>query len=252
MRILLLADNWVGWQVTKHLRSLGEHIVGLIVHPPEEQHYTSEIIESSGLIEEQIMIGEKIWTKSRLMKVERLKPDIVLVIFWAYLLPDAFFSIASKGCINFHLSYLPYNRGKKPNVWPIIDDTPAGVTMHYIDVGIDTGPIVTQKRVEVDIIDTGKTLYYKLLNEFVVLFQETWPRIKEDRIQPVNQQEVGTFHWGKEFYDLDLIDLNRKYTALEIINLLRARTFRPHPSAYFIYNGRKVYVRVDLEYGEEI
>ena len=77
-------------------------------------------------------------------------------------MPDKFFTIPPKGCINFHLSYLPYNRGKKPNVWPIIDGSPAGVTMHYIDNDIDSGSIVAQSEVKVDIVDTGKTLYNKL------------------------------------------------------------------------------------------
>ena len=48
---------------------------------------------------------------------------------------------------NLHISYLPYNRGAHPNFWSFYDNTPSGVTIHLIDNGIDTGPIVRQKYV---------------------------------------------------------------------------------------------------------
>jgi methionyl-tRNA formyltransferase len=253
MKVLLLADNWVGWKVTQYLQSIGEDIVGLFVPPPENQHYADEIIEASKLDLKKIFIGKKEWSEKQIKIVKELNPEIILVVFWTFLLPDKFFNIPPKGCINFHLSYLPYNRGKKPNVWPIIDGSPAGVTMHYIDNDIDSGSIVAQSEVKVDIVDTGKTLYNKLLIEFMILFKNTWPGIKTGKIQPKKQKlEEGTFHWGKDFKQLDIIDLEKQYKAIELINLLRARTFPPHPSAFFIKNGRKVYVRVNLDYGEEV
>ena len=253
MKILLLADNWVGWKVTKHLKSLGEDIVGLFVHPPEHQHYTNEIVEASELDSKKIFIGEKEWSEKQLTKVEELSPDLVLVVFWTFLLPNRFIDIPPNGCINFHLSYLPYNRGKKPNVWPIIDGTPGGVTMHYIDNDIDSGRIIAQSEVVVEIVDTGKTLYDKLLNEIVVLFEKKWPDIKKNKILPEKQKlEEGTFHWGKDFEQLDMIDLEKQYSGLELINLLRARTFPPHPSAFFIKDGHRVYVRIELEYERDL
>ena len=58
-------------------------------------------------------------------------------------------------------------------------------------------------------------------------------------------------HFAKEFKNLDVIDLEKEYKARDLLNLLRARTFRPNPSAYFVEKGRKVFVRVELEYEEE-
>ena len=49
--------------------------------------------------------------------------------------------------LNLHISYLPYNRGAHPTFWSFYDNTPSGVTIHLIDSGIDTGPIVKQKYV---------------------------------------------------------------------------------------------------------
>ena len=50
-----------------------------------------------------------------------------------------------KTLINLHISYLPYNRGSYPNYWSFKENTPNGVSIHHIDDGIDTGPVLVQK-----------------------------------------------------------------------------------------------------------
>jgi len=152
-----------------------------------------------------------------------------------------------------HLSYLPFNRGKNPNVWPIVDGTPAGVTLHYIDAGIDTGDIIAQVKVPVESVDTGQIVYQKIVSESVNLFKATWPKIKNGPAERIRQDNRrATFRYARNLKILDTIDQNQKYLAKDLINILRARTFPPFPSAFFIdENGKKVYVRVQLEYAEE-
>ena len=52
--------------------------------------------------------------------------------------------------INLHISYLPWNRGADPNLWSFLEDTPKGVSIHYVDPGMDTGDIIAQKEVIFD------------------------------------------------------------------------------------------------------
>ncbi len=246
-----MADNWLGLKIVQHLKLLNENIVGMAVHPAEYQNYSYEIISESGLRKDDVLIGVQNPDKVFIEKIKNLNPDIILVIYWRYLLPESIFSIPTFGCINFHMAYLPYNRGKNPNVWPIIENTPAGVTMHYIDAGIDTGKIVSRKQVNVDITDTAKTLYQKQLEAFVTLFKETWPKIKTNHVIPFSQEDDNaTFHLAKDFKKLSMIDLDKKYTAKDLINILRSKTFPPHDPAYFIYNNRKIFISVELK--EEI
>lgn len=73
------------------------------------------------------------------------------------------------GILNLHTGYLPWNRGAYPNVWPILDGSPAGVTLHRVDAGWDTGPILAQRTVTVEPWDTAGTLYDKLLAAGVML-----------------------------------------------------------------------------------
>lgn len=248
MRILLLVDNYVGLRVVETLVSRGENIVGIYLHPKEYQNYSQQIVEASKLPADKIRISSKDWSEDSLKFVHSLEPDLVLSVFWRYLLPRNFFKIPKNGCINFHLGLLPFNRGKNPNVWPIIEGTPAGVTMHYIDDNIDTGPIVCQREVVVKITDTAKDVYNNSIKAFVELFQDSWDDIKAGKINSIPQESrFGTMHFSKDFQKLGEIDLTKKYNALELINILRAKTFNDFPSAYFIHEGKKIYVRINLQ-----
>ena len=80
--------------------------------------------------------------------------------------------------INMHISYLPWNRGADPNLWSFLEDTPKGVTIHFMDEGIDTGDIIAQKELFFDCDHaTLATTYAQLQAEMISLFRETWPLI---------------------------------------------------------------------------
>jgi len=252
MRIVLFADGWVGLKIAKYLKNCNENIVCLVVHPPSLRNFGKEIIETLNLPKERIFEWGSISEDNLLEEIKNFDPEIAFTIFWAYLLPPKLFNIFRKGCINFHCSFLPYNRGKNPNVWPIIEDTPAGISLHFIDQGIDTGPIIAQQKVNLEITDTAKDLYKKLLKAFPKLFRQNWDKIKKGNVSKILQDgSKGTFHLAKDFKEMQMIDLNKKYDALELINLLRARTFKPYPPAFFKYKDKKVGIRVELEYLEE-
>jgi len=253
MKIFLFVDGWVGSQVLKHLRSNNEDIVGIAVHPPEARNNFDEIIKYSKLSADRVhTVGNKP-EKKFIDYLNKIQPDIILVVSWTYLLKKSIYEVPINGCLNFHMSYLPFNRGKKPNVWSIIEDTPAGVSIHYIDSGIDSGKILFRKKVYVEIIDTAKTLYAKQLDAIVSLFKESWPNIRNDDIKPIdNILEEGTFHLDEEFKKLEEINLNDKYYPMELINQIRAKTFKPHAGTYFIHKGQKVFVHIELTYGDKI
>jgi methionyl-tRNA formyltransferase len=253
MRILLMLDYWIGLQVAKYLKEENENIVGLVINPPHLQICPKEIIQVLNLPKEDIIEGPQLQTEQGIEKVRNLKPDIILAVGCGIIFRPELIAIPPKGCINFHGSLLPYNRGRHPNVWPFVEGTPAGITLHYINEGIDTGDIILQKIIPIESIDTAKTLYEKAHHEFIRIFKESWwKKIKNGEIKRIKQDEKkADYHYAKDFNKLDGIDLDKKYTGRELINLLRARTFPPYPSAHFIDQGKKVYARISLEYAEK-
>ena len=101
--------------------------------------------------------------------------------------------------INLHISYLPYNKGANPNFWSFFNNTPKGVTIHYIDKGIDTGDILLQKEVKFkDEEDTLSKTYNRLIEEIQNLFIENHFRILNNMIKPIPQQGKGTFYYKKD------------------------------------------------------
>lgn len=255
MRILLLANSWVGLKTCEYLKERKEDIVGLAIHEPEKQKLTQKIIRAAGVSKQHVYLAHELREKKTLTKIKKLKPDIVIASFWAYILKPEFIEIPPRGCINFHPAYLPFNRGMNPNVWPFIEGTQAGVTIHYIDPGIDTGDIIARKKVPIDSIDTAETLYNKTLIAIVDLFQDVWPGIKaggNPRIPQNSLKEGQTFHKAKDVNQLDYIDLKKRYVARQLINILRARSYNDKYYTYFEDGGKRVYIRVQLAYDNNI
>lgn len=253
MRILFLGNNRVAWQILNWLREQDEEIVGLVVHPPERRRFGDEIINSAGVHRQNIFDGSQLNNKEVLQAIRELKPEIGVSALFGYILYPEFLGLLPRGCVNIHPALLPYNRGAYPNVWSIVEGTPAGATIHYIDEGVDTGDIIAQKKISVEPIDTGKSLYHKLELAAVDLFKENWPLIRSGQAARIVQnKEQGTVHRVRDVESIDEINFDRTYTARELIDIIRARTFPPYPGAYFWHKGRKVYLRLQLLYGEEL
>jgi methionyl-tRNA formyltransferase len=253
MRILYLGNNWVGWQVLKWLKEQGEEIAGLVIHPPRKQKYAKEILRAAGLPAAKVFDGSRLAQPEVMAAIRKLAPDIGLSVLFDYILKPEFLSIFPQGVVNLHPAYLPYNRGQYPNVWSIIENTPAGVTLHYIDKGTDTGDIIARKEVAVEPVDTGETLYRKLERASVALFRETWPLVRSGKATRAPQgSEPGTCHRTKDVEAIDEIHLDETYVARDLINVLRARTFPPYPGAYFMHQGRRIYLRLQLLYEEQL
>ena len=105
------------------------------------------------------------------------------------------------GCpiFNLHISYLPYNRGAHPNFWSFYDNTPTGVTIHLIDGGVDTGPIVRQQYVNFSKSDdTFVKTYAVLVERIESLFLEFLPSFITDDWKARKQRGVGTHHYVRD------------------------------------------------------
>ena len=97
--------------------------------------------------------------------------------------------------VNLHISFLPYNRGAHPNFWAHHDGTPSGVSIHLVDSGIDTGPILAQRRVSFDPGEkTFSQTYDRLIRELEDLFVANAAEIFDDKLKPEPQTGTGSFH----------------------------------------------------------
>lgn len=105
-------------------------------------------------------------------------------------------------CFNLHISMLPWNRGASPNLWAWHDGTPHGVTLHLMDEGFDTGPIVARREVEFSGRETFASSYESLTRAGLALIHDWLPRIMRDQYIPTPQTATGTFHTKMESDEL--------------------------------------------------
>ncbi len=124
--------------------------------------------------------------------------DFLVSYGYQHILPkevlDGFFDRA----VNLHIALLPWNRGSDPNFWSIVDGTPKGVTIHYLDDGIDTGDIIAQHELAFSADDTLRTSFEKLHRAIEALFREHWSDIRAGTCSRTSQQGTGTFHRAKD------------------------------------------------------
>lgn len=120
--------------------------------------------------------------------------DFVVSYGYRHIIKQDVLSKISDKIINLHISFLPWNRGADPNFWSFVDDTPKGVTVHYMDAGIDTGDIIVQKEVFFSESETLSSSYNKLKDEIEELFRKHWPKIRIGTCGRIEQSGNGTFH----------------------------------------------------------
>ena len=105
-----------------------------------------------------------------------------------------------KKIINLHPSFLPWGRGYYPNYWSIKKSFPHGVTIHFIDEGIDSGDIIVQTRCGYKEEDTLKDTYERLRKLMIGLFKSCWEEIKQNKMESLPQDlKSGNIFFKKDF-----------------------------------------------------
>lgn len=247
MNIGLFAADRVGNEIAKFFGENKEPLTCLVLDSADRKGLNSEIIKNSKIRPDRIFYSDFLYDRNTLAALKGLSLDLILLVWWPYILKKELIRIPKFGCLNFHPSYLPYNRGKHYNFWTIVEDTPFGVTLHWVDEGIDTGDIAFQSKMKKTWLDTGETLYYKAQEELIRLFKERFPEIKRGNIPRIPQNfKRGSFHKSNEIEKASQIHLEEKYKARDLLNIIRARSFPPHPGAWFVENGIKYEVRIQI------
>lgn len=150
-------------------------------------------------------------------------------------------------CINIHPGYNPINRGWYPQVFAIINDLPIGATIHEMDAKLDNGPIIARVFVKKYPWDTSYSLYNRVLQAELDLFEQNYDRIFDSTYKPTVPEKEGNFFSKKNFKELCEIDLDEKVSFRESINRLRALTHGNYKNAYYTDPDSKSKVFLKLE-----
>jgi methionyl-tRNA formyltransferase len=173
-------------------------------------------------------------------EVAQLRPDLILVAGWYYMVGKDLRTVAPKGAIGLHGSLLPKYRGGAPLVWSILNgEKEAGITLFYLEDGVDAGDIIGQERFRIkddetiaDALVMLEEAGERLLEQFLPLLEKgEAPRIPQDHSEateyPQRSPADGEIDWST--------------SATEIRNFIRAQT-RPYPGAFTRIAGKKVII----------
>lgn len=157
------------------------------------------------------------------------KPDIIITCAYGSIVPKVVLDYPSYGCINVHASLLPKYRGASPIVASILNgEKETGITIMYMDEGIDTGNIIMSRSIEIEDNDNSLSLSNKLSLLGANLLIDTLPKIFEGENFDIPQDNEEATYVGMLKREDEHIDFNN--TVENIKNQVRA--FSPEPYAF--------------------
>ncbi len=235
MRIVIVGQGPFGEKVLQVLIRKGEEVVGTFSPPDKRGEGMSILAEKSripffrpGLMKEPEVYEAYV----------NLKPELAILAFVTDIIPEKFLAVPPLGTICYHPSILPRHRGASAINWALIQGDPrTGLTIFWVDQGIDTGPILLQKEVEIKPDDTTGSLYFnKLFPMGVDAMVEAVELIKKGNAPRIPQDDSKATY--EPPCDDRVASVNFEKPIKDIYNLIRGCD--PQPGAYTAYQGKRV------------
>lgn len=217
-------------------------VVGIVAQPDKPVGRAGKMSISpvkKVALEENIPLYQPVKIRKEYEEILALEPDVIVTCAYGQIIPKAILDYPKYGCINVHASLLPKHRGGAPIHHAIMEgDTKTGITIMYMDVGMDDGDIIRQKEIPILEEDTAETLFEKLSVLGADLLKETLPDILAGNVQRIKQNpEEATFSYNisKEDEKIDFMKTRR-----EVYNHIRG--LNSFPVAYTILDGKRMKV----------
>ena len=161
--------------------------------------------------------------------LEQLNPDIIVVAAFGQILPESILNLPKYGCINVHASLLPKYRGAGPIQWAVINgEKESGITIMYMEKGLDTGGMLKKVVVPLEEKETGESLHDKLSVAGNKILLEAMKEIEEGTIRPEKQEDALSTY--APMLDKAMGEIDWKKDAVTLERLIRG--LYPWPSAY--------------------
>ena len=162
-------------------------------------------------------------------KFKELKPDLVVVVAYGLILPEKYLNIPQFGCINGHASLLPRWRGAAPIQRSIeAGDKKTGSCIMVMEKGMDTGPVILSKAIEINLDDNAQIIHDKLSNITAELLIDAIKGYTSGNLNPIPQENIGIKYANK--IDKTEAKIDWEQDSTDIHNKIRA--FDPFPGAY--------------------
>ena len=171
-----------------------------------------------------------------LQMLKEVEADVMVVAAYGLILPQDVLDTPKHGCLNIHASLLPRWRGAAPIQRAIeAGDAETGVCIMQMDIGLDTGDVVSEHRYAIQPTDTANEVHDALMNLGAAAIVADLQQLKtEGRLKSVKQPEEGVTYAQKLSKEEARIDWNESAAVIE----RKIRAFNPVPAAWVEYQGK--------------
>ncbi|HWY39852.1 MAG TPA: methionyl-tRNA formyltransferase [Chthoniobacterales bacterium] len=244
MRIVFIGTGEIGVPTLRALQNSEHDIVAVVTQPDKpvgrQQKITPPPIKAA-LAGSKVSVLQpaKIKDTAVIEQVRAVEPDVIVVMAYGQILPRAVLEIPKVACLNLHASLLPRWRGAAPVQAAIAaGDRETGITVMYMDEGLDTGDILLQRKTDILPTDIGASLHDRLaeiapdalLESLRLLASGNAPRIQQDKTiatyAPKLDREAGRIDWNERAEQIER----------------KIRAYSPWPGAFTEFDGRKLKV----------
>ncbi|MGI5090964.1 methionyl-tRNA formyltransferase [Treponema socranskii] len=181
-----------------------------------------------------------------LEKLEAYKSDLFVSMSFNQIFKEKIRNLPPLSIINCHAGKLPYYRGRNILNWTLINDEKEfGITVHYVDSGIDTGDIILQKTYKITDADDYKTLLETAYTECPALLYDAIKQIQNGTAQRINQNSISPhgLYCGSRRVGDEILDWNQ--TSREVFNFIRAITIPGPCACSYTQNGIVKFIRAE-------
>ncbi len=238
MRIVVHGQQAFGKAVLERLLERGENVVGVFCAPGKEgrpKDPLAAFAEEKGLPLHQPASWK---TPEALELMKSFQPDLCVMAYVTLFVPQPVLDVPTHGTIQYHPSLLPEHRGPSSINWPIaMGKTRTGLTIFWPDEGLDEGPILLQKEVEIGPDETLGDVYFKKLFPLGVdAMMEAVDLVREGKAPKVPQDHSKATY--ESWFRKDDARIDWSKPVAEVYNVIRAAN--PQPGAWTTVNGEEL------------
>ena len=240
MRIIVHGQQAFGKSVLEALLDRGEDVVGVYCEPDREGRPPDPIKQCAAERGLPVFQPRSYRKPEAAGQMASLRPDLCVMAYVTLFVPEAVLNVPVHGSIQYHPSLLPRHRGGSSINWPVIwGETRTGLSIFWPDDGLDEGPILMQKEVEIADDDTLGSLYFdKLFPLGVEAMLESVDLVREGRAPKIPQDHSRATYEG--WCRGDLVRINWHLPTRTTWNLIRG--CNPAPGAWTTWEGARVAV----------
>jgi methionyl-tRNA formyltransferase len=238
MRIIVHGQQAFGQSVLEALLARGENVIAVYC-APEKAGQRRDPLQEAALAHHLPVYQPRSYRNKEVQEAfAALQADLCVMAYVTLYVPEEVLFAPAYGTIQYHPSLLPKHRGPSSINWPIIwGETTTGLTVFWPDKGLDTGPILLQKTVEIQDSDTLGSLYFdKLFPLGVEAMLEAVEMVRNGAAPKIVQEESQATYEG--WCEKEHVQIDWTKPLQDVWNLIRGAD--PQPGAWSTYNGQEI------------